>query len=232
MPGSPQRFGEYSPEDLLGPLNDVEKRFAPERLYTAGDVSIARERVAVAVVGSRHPSLEGRKRAERLVRMLVEREAAVISGLAEGIDTVAHETAMRSGGRTIAVLGTALSDSYPRSNRGLQARIMEEHLAISQFGPNVPVQRKNFPQRNRTMALIADASVIVEAGNSSGTLSQGWEALRLGRPLLILRALVENPALDWPRKMLDYGALVLAEAEDLLSSLPAERRPLDLHAAF
>lgn len=232
MPGSPQRFGEYSPDEILGPLNDVERRFAPDRLYTAGDVSIVRERVAVAVVGSRRPSVEGRKRAERLVRMLVEREAAVVSGLAEGIDTVAHETAIHAGGKTIAVLGTALSASYPRSNRSLQARIMKEHLAISQFGLDVPVQRKNFPQRNRTMALIADASVIVEAGNSSGTLSQGWEALRLGRPLLILRALVENPALDWPRKMLDYGALVLAEAEDLFSALPAERRPHNLHAAF
>ncbi len=109
---------------------------------------------------------------------------------------------------------------------------MAEHLAISQIPRGVPIQRRNFPQRNRTMALISDASVIIEAGDSSGSLSQGWEALRLGRLLFVLRSVVEDSRLIWPRKMLDYGAIVLADAELLFEALPAKEPILDLHAAI
>ena len=79
------------------------------------------------------------------------------------------------------------------------------------------------------MALVSDASVIVEAGEGSGSLSQGWEALRLGRPLFLLRSLVEQTTLHWPAEMLKYGAMVLSDVTDLLAALPAEsiRRPVD-----
>jgi DNA processing protein len=130
---------------------------------------------------------------------------------------------MEQGGKTVAVLGTPLSQVYPPSNRGLQALIMEQHLAISQFPEGIPIRKSNFPRRNRTMALIADASVIVEAGNTSGALSQGWEALRLGRPLFVMRSVAEDPTLTWPEEMQSYGARVLEDSnlDDLLSLLPS-----------
>ena len=100
---------------------------------------------------------------------------------------------------------------------------MREHLVVSQFALGKPVQRKNFPMRNRTMALLSDATVIVEAGEKSGTLHQGWEALRLGRLLFILESVASDPSLTWPTQMIGYGAQVLSR-ENLaffLEDIPA-----------
>lgn len=158
-----------------------------------------------------------------MANALVDASIVVVSGLAEGIDTAAHRAAIRRGGRTIAVLGTPLDRTYPASNAELQAEIGREHLLVSQFPNGAQIQRASFVMRNRTMALISDASVIVEAGEGSGTLSQGWEALRLGRPLFIMKSVVENAELQWPGEMLDYGARVLSEPAELLALLPPER---------
>lgn len=207
--------------DLLGPFNAVEQKFAPPSLWTAGDVTLLQRHPRVAVVGTRRPSPEGERRTRKLAHLLVDHGASVVSGLAEGVDTIAHTQAIDRGGRTIAVIGTPLDDVYPRSNAALQARIARDHLLVSEFPPGSPVAKGNFPRRNRTMALIADVSVIVEAGESSGTVSQGWEALRLGRPLFLLKSLVDS-GLPWPREMLDYGALVLARPADLLDALPSD----------
>ena len=124
--------------------------------------------------------------------------------------------------KTIAVLGTPLDHFYPKENEELQRRIMAEHLAISQFPNGSTVQKANFPMRNRTMALISHATVIVEAGEGSGTIHQGWEALRLGRPLFLLESLMKRTDLEWPRKMTSYGAQALTHttAEVLFESLP------------
>lgn len=210
-----------SASDLLGPLNAVERRFAPTTLWTQGDASLLLHHPRVAVVGTRQPSPEGQRRARKLVAALVEHNATVVSGLAQGIDTIAHTRAMELGGRTIAVLGTPLDDAFPRANAELQQRIGDQHLLVSEFAPGSAVAKGNFPRRNRTMALIADASVIVEAGEGSGTLSQGWEALRLGRPLFLLKSVVGS-GLSWPREMLDHGAFVLEEMDDLLHVLPTD----------
>lgn len=212
-------------EELLGPLTAVEKRFAPTRLWTAGDRSLLTHHPRVAIVGTRTPTDEGVKRARRLVRELVKHDAIIVSGLAQGIDTIAHSTAMLEG-RTIAVIGTPLDDVFPRQNAMLQQRIATRDLLVSEFAPGTKVAKGNFPRRNRTMALIADASVIIEAGDGSGTLSQGWEALRLGRPLFFLRSLLEAD-LKWPQEMVKYGAQVLSKTEDLLELLPRD----DVHAA-
>ncbi len=208
-------------EQLLGPLNPVELKFAPPTLWTAGDSTLLQRHPRVAVVGTRHPTPDGVRRAQRLVKMLVEHDAVVVSGLAEGVDTVAHTYTLELGGRTVAVIGTSLDEAFPKKNAGLQQRIAQEHLLVSEFAPGIPVARGNFPRRNRTMALIADASVIIEAGEGSGTLSQGWEALRLGRPLFLLQSLVAS-GLSWTADMLNHGARVLSAAEDLLQVLPTD----------
>ncbi|MFO0602484.1 MAG: DNA-processing protein DprA [Polyangiales bacterium] len=209
-----------TPDELLGPLNDVERRNAPRAFWYEGDASLARTGARVSVVGTRDVSDEGRRRAARVARFLVERGATIVSGLAAGVDTVAHTTAIERGGRTVAVIGTGLDVVFPPQNRALHARIAAEHLLLSQFPPGTPVHKTRFPQRNRTMALLSHATVIVEAGDSSGTLSQGWEALRLGRPLFILRSVALDPKLKWPQEMIAYGAIVLEQPEQLLPALP------------
>lgn len=215
------------PAQVMGGLNDFERRHAPESLYACGDPSLLGVATRVAVVGSRKASLPGQKRAARLVRELVERDVVIVSGLAAGIDTIAHEETLRGGGRTIAVLGTPLDEVHPPSNASLQQRLMERHLVISQFPSGHPTLRSNFPRRNRTMAMLCHASVIVEAGESSGTLSQGWEALRLNRPLFILKSVFDSAGLAWPEEMRKYGAQVLEDAEQIFEALPLGLPPLE-----
>lgn len=214
------------PERVMGGLNDFERRHAPESLYACGDVSILEAPARVAVVGSRNASQSGEQRVAKLVAALVEHEVVIVSGLAAGIDTAAHVEAMRRGGRTIAVLGTPIDEVHPPSNAPLQRRLMDSHLVVTQFASGHPTLRSNFPRRNRTMALLCHASVIVEAGESSGTLSQGWEALRLNRPLFIMKSVFENPALTWPAEMVAYGAQVLEHADQILQALPLGLPPL------
>ena len=208
------------PEDVLGPLNPEERRNAPKALFVAGHDEWLREGVRVAIVGSRKASLDGLKRAAKLARYLVSKDITVVSGLAEGIDHAAHTATIEANGRTIAVIGTPLSTAYPAKHRALQARLMQDHLVASQFPVGYPTTRQNFPLRNRTMALISHASVIVEAGEGSGSLSQGWEALRLGRPLFLMASIFDHAELTWPRQMLDYGAMVLREPDELMARLP------------
>lgn len=213
---------EYRPADLLGQLNDVEEKNAPKTLYLAGDEALARGGRRVSIVGSRKPTSAGVGRAQELAIALAGARITVVSGLAKGIDTAAHMGAITGGGHTLAVLGTPLDQSYPASNKALQAEIMRDHLAVSQFPSGYPSQPKNFPIRNRTMALLSDATVIVEAGEKSGTLHQGWEVLRLGRLLFLMESVAENESLSWPTKMIGYGAQVLSaqNLEQFLEEVP------------
>jgi len=207
--------------DLLGPLNATEQKYAPTQLWTRGDTGLLARHPRVALVGTRKPSDEGVRRTRKLVRELVKVNAVIVSGLAQGVDTIAHTETLALGGRTIAVLGTPINEVFPKPNEQLQERIGGSDLLVSEFAPGVPVAKGNFPRRNRTMALIADASVIVEAGETSGTISQGWEAIRLGRPLFLLKSLVDA-GLRWPKDMVEHGAFVLNDIADLLDVLPTD----------
>ncbi|MCL5783637.1 MAG: DNA-protecting protein DprA [Candidatus Thermoplasmatota archaeon] len=216
-----------STELLLGrALNDIEIKHSPRVLYISGSMSVPVPSPRVAIVGTREPSDEGRKTAFSLASELAKRGVVVISGLAKGIDSEAHKGAIDAKGETIAVLGTPLNIFYPKENRQLQTEIMTNHLAVSQFPSNKPVYKSNFVIRNRTMALLCDASIIVEAGDSSGTLSQDWEALRLGRPLFIWKSVFNVPDLKWPEQMISYGARVLDDLSTVFEELPAENTPL------
>lgn len=225
------RVTRISSEELLGALNEIERKFAPERLFVAGRIEFPLPHPRVAIIGTRTPSAEGLRIASRLSKTLAQKEVIIVSGLARGIDTAAHTAAIEAGGRTIAVLGTPLSQTYPRENADLQSLIMKSHLAVSQFDEGRPVRPQNFVVRNRTMALIADASVIVESGEGGGSLHQGWEALRLGRPLFIHTREFNKPGLEWPREMAKYGAVEFKEPSDILDFIPSAELNLAV-AAF
>lgn len=216
------RIDEFTPEEILGPLNQVEKKHAPPMIFAAGRAALLRGTRRVSIVGQRAATASGLNRATRLAKALAQHGVVVVSGLARGIDGAAHRGAIAAGGSTVAVLGTPLDQVYPREHADLQFAIMERHLAISQFPNGSPIFKSNFVVRNRTMALVVNASVIVEAGEGSGSLSQGWEALRLGRPLFLLKSIVDNDKLKWPREMLEYGAEVLGNDnwDELIEALP------------
>jgi DNA processing protein len=222
------KISSFTPEQLLGPLNDVEQKFAPQRLYVTGVMEIPLPTPRAAIVGSRKPSSDGLKAAREIASEFVRNGVIVVSGLAEGIDTAVHTAAIEEGGHTIAVLGTPLDRVYPRSNFELQEIIKRYHLAISQF----PIEQRTAPEhfifRNRTMALISNATIIVEAKDDSGSLHQGWEALRLGRPLFIWKSVLDDKSLIVPKKMLEYGAMRLSEPEQVLQFLPSQGRVLEI----
>jgi DNA processing protein len=181
----------------------------------------------VAVVGTREPTDAGRARTERLVRSLVEDKYTIVSGLAAGIDTVAHKTAIQCKGRTIAVIGTPLSRVYPPGNAGLQKQIASEYLLISQV-PVIRYSRQDwrsnrsfFPQRNITMSALSAATIIVEASDTSGTLMQARAAIQQKRKLFILDSCFQDRNLTWPEKYLKMGAIRVREYEDIRKHLAA-----------
>lgn len=211
------RAGEY-PKKLRDAKDPVEL------LYFQGWWNLV-EAPAVAIVGTRHPTSDGITRAKKLARLLVEDEKVVVSGLATGIDTAAHEAALDAGGRTIAVIGTPLSSTYPAANRALQQRIAAEHLVISQVPlyrysqQNPTMNRLFFPERNITMSALTDATVIVEAGETSGTLIQARAAIHQGRKLFILESCFKNKSLTWPTRFLEKGAVCVRDYDDVKRAL-------------
>lgn len=208
-------FRSMTTEDLLGPLNQFERTKLPNALYYSGKLALIRRSPRVAIVGSRSASERGLSLARRLAEHVANVGGVVVSGLAKGVDRAAHEGAIEAGGATIAVLGTPLDRYYPRENRDLQEHLMREHLVLSQFEAGAAVHKSNFVQRNRTMALVSHATVIVEAGATSGTQSQAWEAIRLGRQLYLHESMV-RAGYDWVQKLLRYGAITFEDLEDLL----------------
>ena len=150
--------------------------------YAQGDINLLHNPFRIALIGSRKASRDGLARSRRIARLLSEAGVTVVSGLAEGIDTMAHTAAIDSGGRTLAVLGTSITDCFPKTNRALQAQIAANHCLISQ----VPIWRYHaqdyrsnarfFPERNATMSAISNATLIIEAQDRSGTLIQASAA--------------------------------------------------------
>lgn len=206
------------PSEIIGPLNDLEARFAPSNLFLEGESALLHRGSSISIVGSRRASPDGLARARKLAKILVGHGVHVLSGLAAGIDTAAHSAAIAAGGRTIGVLGTGLDVVYPAGNAQLQDQIGREHLLVSQFPAGTGPRRHQFPIRNRLMALLSAGTVIIEGAEGSGTLHQAWEALRLGREVFLPGSLVDRTDLLWPRKLLEHGAQELrgSQAEELL----------------
>lgn len=203
--------------DLLKP--DSAPEIPDIKLYYSGDLSLL-ARPCVAIVGTREVSEAGRLRATRLARELVAAGVVVVSGLAYGVDTAAHEATIKQGGKTIAVIGTPLDKATPSENAWLQERIYNEHLLISQFAIGTKTFRTNFPLRNRLMATVTDATVIIEAGEGSGTLHQAVACTNLKRWLFIARSVVDDASLTWPKTFLKYETCVpLDNVTDITSRI-------------
>jgi len=173
---------------------------------------------SVAVVGTRDASEEGVARTRRLVARLVAAGVTVLSGLARGIDTAAHEACLDAGGRTIAVIGTGIRRTYPPENAGLADRIAATGAVVSQFWPDSPPTRGSFPRRNVTMSAMAQGTVVIEASGTSGARLQARFALEQGRRVFLPRSLVMSR--DWARRYLERpGAVQVENPEDIVALL-------------
>jgi DNA processing protein len=195
-----------------------------EVLYYSGNLDYINS-PSIAIVGSRKPSEEGLRRTSQIVKLLVNDDFTIVSGLAEGIDTQAHTQALKFGGRTIAVVGTPLNIFYPKQNKPLQEFIAKNHLLISQV-PFVRYDNQTFlgnklffPERNKTMSAITQATIIIEASDTSGTLIQAKAALNQGRKLFILQSCFEKTTITWPLKFEKLGAIRVRTYDDIKNNL-------------
>lgn len=204
-------------------LPEQQARMQPdEKLWCVGDTTLLKKR-SVAIVGTREVTDDGRARSRRLARELAAADVVVVSGLAKGVDTEALNAAIEGGGRVVAVIGTPIDRAYPAENRQLQERIYREHLLISQFAPGERVFQSNFPERNKLMAAVSDATVIIEAGDTSGTLHQAAECVRLGRWLFIANSVVHDPSLQWPKRFLGQPTVkILNSTRDVLAAIGSQ----------
>ncbi len=198
-----------------------------ELLYFQGTWELS-EMPGLCIVGSRKASDDGKKRAARLAKELVKMKYAVVSGLATGIDGAAHRAALEENGHTIAVIGTPIGQFYPKENRSLQQHIAREHLVVSQVPiirhSEEPFQAKRnyFPARNATMSALTKGTIIVEAGDTSGTLTQARAAMHQGRKLFILESCFQRKDISWPAHYENLGAIRVRDPEDIWEALGQE----------
>ena len=218
-----RRFSALFYGDLEYPTTLRDATNPIEVLYYQGNLDLLSSE-AVSVVGSRKPTDEGRRRARKIARLLVDNNFTVMSGLATGIDTEAHRAAIEAGGRTISVIGTALNKVYPKENAELQKKISKEFLLVTQvpfYQYSMQDHRRNrgfFPERNKTMSALSQATIIVEASEMSGTLVQARAALQQGRKLFILKSCFDR-GLEWPEQFLKRGAIKIEDGSEILEQL-------------
>lgn len=172
---------------------------------------------AVAVVGTRKPSEEGLRRARQIATGLAAEQVTVVSGLARGIDTAAHEACLDAGGRTIAVIGTGIRRTYPPENADLASRIATTGALVSQFWPDSPPRTDTFPRRNVTMSGIGQGTIVVEASATSGAKMQARVALEHGKQAFLLASLADGQ--EWARRYLERGAVRVDDLEAVMKRL-------------
>ena len=210
---------------LLGPLTKSEHKHVGPTLWVEGEVALAEAPARVAVVGSREASDLGLRRAAKAASALAGAGVVIVSGLARGIDVAAHRACLAVGGRTLAVIATPIDRCYPPEHAQLQRVLAREQLVVSPFEPGHATEKADFVRRNRVMALFVHASIVVEAGDGSGTKSHALELLRLGKPLFIMRSQLERSDVRWPRQAIERGAIVLDGVDQVLAMLALQFAP-------
>lgn len=196
---------------------------APLVLYVRGDVKALAQH-AVAVVGTRRPTAYGNQVARRLARDLAERQLAIVSGMARGIDSAAHHGALEAGGRTVAVFGSGVDVAYPRENRKLAERILEKGAVVSEFPLGTGPLPENFPIRNRIISGLSLGVVIVEASEYSGSLITARLAAEQNREVYAVPGNITSPQSFGPHHLIKQGAKLVDQWMDVLEEFPAEVR--------
>lgn len=212
------------------PLNLREIHDLPPFLFYRGELRSDDAR-ALAVVGTRKASQEGLELAHKVAYELATRSVTVVSGLARGIDTVAHQAALEAGGRTIAVLGTGILRTYPKENADLAAEIAETGAVVSQFWPDQPPGRHTFPIRNGVTSGMSQGTIVIEASATSGAKNQARQAHEHGKRVFLVERLVTTQ--EWAEDFVAEGkATMVSNLQDITSQLrdpdPAVGMPAQL----
>ncbi|MCX7590751.1 MAG: DNA-processing protein DprA, partial [Kiritimatiellae bacterium] len=187
----------------------------PLALYVRGRLD-SRDRHAIAVVGTRRPTHYGRGVAARIAADLIHAGFAIVSGLAEGIDTAAHESALAAHGRTIAVLGGGLDCLYPPSNAALAEKIVESGALVTELPFGRRPDKTTFPMRNRIISGLCMGVLVVEAGRDSGAMITAREAVEQGRAVFAVPGRIDSPTSRGTHQLLRQGAVLVESVDDIL----------------
>ena len=194
----------------------------PHLLYVYGETDLT-DRFPVAVVGTRRASAYGLTHTRDIAAELAQTGVCVVSGLALGIDAAAHTGALDGGGRTVAVLGSALDKPYPQENEPLMQRILESGgSVVSEYAPGTPPSRYSFLQRNRIIAGMCLGTLVTEGPRRSGALNTATRTLENGREVFALPGNVDSPGAQLPNMLIGEGARLVTGAADILSALVIE----------
>ena len=204
----PQRLKEI---DQPPPILYIRGEYLPDDLF------------AVAIVGTRRVTPYGRQITEELSAFLAANNMTVISGLARGVDAIAHHSALKAGGRTIAVLGSGVDKIYPPEHHALAEQMIERGAIISDYAPGTPPDASNFPPRNRIISGLSLAIVVVEAGETSGALITAEFAAEQGREVFAVPGSILAPQSKGTNKLIQNGALPLLSVNDLMQALDITR---------
>jgi DNA processing protein len=197
--------------------------YPPLYLFIKGNLN-PEDGLSVAMVGTRGASYYGLKASRRLAGGLAARGITVVSGLARGIDTAAHQGALEMNGRTLAVLGCGLDVVYPPENRKLYQEIPEHGALVSEFPLGTPPEARNFPIRNRIISGLALGVVVIEAGVTSGTAITVRYALDQGRDVFAVPGPIDSPTSLGPHRLIQEGAKLVQDVEDILQELPGLKK--------
>jgi DNA processing protein len=203
---------------LLGEIHDP-----PLVLYARGNPDVLRM-PAVAIVGTRRPTVYGLQMAEGLARDLAERRVAIVSGLARGIDAGAHRGCLAAKGITVAVLGCGIDVVYPREHRNLTRQVLEEGLLISEFPPGTSPAPQNFPVRNRIISGLSLGTLIVEASEYSGSLITARLAMEQNREVFAIPGNLTSPQSFGPNFLIKQGARLVQSWRDVVEEFPPDLR--------
>jgi len=216
------KFVTLKDDDYPKRLKDIYD--PPALLYLRGELR-RKDELAVAVVGSRKTSAYGREVTERIGRDLARHGVTVVSGMARGIDSVAHQGALQGGGRTIAVLGCGVDMIYPSENRNLFHQIIEQGAVLSEFPMGSPPEAGHFPRRNRIISGLSIGVVIVQASAESGSLITAGYALEQGREIFAVPGNIGAEGSRGTNRLIKEGAKLVESSEDILEEvLPQWRR--------
>lgn len=193
----------------------------PFLLYMKGSLTSADD-AAIGVVGSRRTTHYGRDQAKRLSFQLAKAGFCIVSGLARGIDTAAHEAALAAGGRTIAVLGSGIGNIYPPENQALADRIAESGAVLSEFPVLYVPDKQSFPLRNRIVAGISRGLLVVEAPVRSGSLITANQALEQGRSVFAVPGPIDRPTSEGCHRLIQQGATLVCSVQDVIDELGLE----------
>lgn len=206
-------YGSYRYPELLAEIKDP-----PKELYYIGDVKILKKRCA-AVVGSRTTTQYGRSTAVSIATKLAGRGIAVVSGMARGIDTCAHQGALDCNGATIAVLGCGVDLCYPKENKNLKKEIETSGLIISEYPPGREPMPYNFPRRNRIISGLSEITIVVQARNESGSLITAELAVEQGREVYAVPGNIDSQYNLGNNKLIKDGAGVIIKPSDVLEAM-------------